>query len=167
MRSGSWIWGLALALLAGIVGLSCTTGQQATDNSTGLGQPRSLSVRVDDPGSPVLGTELVGAVDRDASRVQLWNRAQRPGVESGSAAVVPVEVADLQGNDVGFLSTCFPAELCSAEPYVVEGECVRLDNGGEDCLISSSSGQRHIIHVMQGPVTVAEAIAAADLAEGP
>lgn len=87
-------------------------------------------------------------------------------MQVGNATVVPIEVTDAEGNDVGFLSTCFPAEVCSPEPYLEEGECVQLEKGGEDCLISSSSGGRHIIHIMQGTVTVAEAIAAADLAEG-
>ncbi len=57
-----------------------------------------------------------------------------------------------------------PCRGLQPEPYLEQGDCVQLENGGEDCLISSSSSRQHII--MQGPVTVAEAIAAADLAEG-
>ncbi len=152
----------ALALLV-IVTSACTSSESSTPSTA----PPVRPARVQDPNSPVLSVRAAPPAGREVAFVQVWNwdGAESPRRPDGAAVVVPFEVTDSAGNEVGFFSSCFPAELCTPEQYVNEGACVTLPNGGDDCLIVSGSGTRHIIHVMQGPVTTAEALAGAQIAE--
>ena len=152
----------ALVLLI-IVTSACTSHESSTPSTA----PSVPPARVEDPNSPVLSARAAPPAGREVAFVQVWNwdGTESPHRPDGAAMVVPFEVTDPAGNEVGFFSSCFPAELCTPEQYVNEGACVTLPNGGDDCLIVSGSGTRHIIHVMQGPLTAAEALAGAGLAE--
>lgn len=142
---------------------ACTSDGTPTPTAAPLVAP----ARVEAPTSPVLSAQTAPPAGREIAFVQIWNwdGTEPPGRPNGGAVVVPLEVTDPAGNDVGFFTSCFPAELCTAEQYIDEGACIAVPNGGDDCLIVSDSGTRHIIHVMQGPVTVAEALAGAGIAE--
>ena len=122
-----------------------------------------LSVVVEDPLSGWVGAEAVGSANRAHSQVAVWNDSV---VRADGRTVVPVEVSVGRGNGdtVGFFSTCFPARLCGSQS-LSEGECIRLLDGSDDCLIESSSGHLHLVHIMEGAITAAEVAAAVDLAE--
>ncbi len=153
-----------MSALVVLLSASCTSSPTADLTSEASDIP---PVQVEDSLSPVLGSTESPPPEREVSFVEILNW-DGPGsqLEIGdNAIVIPFEITDSEGNDVRFLSTCFPAERCTSEQYVLEGECVALKYGGDDCLIRSESGVLHIIHVMQGPVTLAEALAAADIAE--
>lgn len=145
----------------------------ATSACTSDGSPTPSTVapvapaRVEAPSSPVLSSDAAPPAGREVAFVQIWNwdGTESPGRLIGGAVVVPFEVTDPDGDEFGFFSSCFPAELCRPERHPDEGKCINLPNGGDDCLIVSDTGTQHIIHVMQGPVTVAQALAGAGMAE--
>lgn len=153
----------AIVVLGGA--LSACTWSGGAESESDDSQP-SPTIMVDEPSSPLFGSEAVGATGRPVTYVKIWNDELSPaGVEVGGGTVVPIEVVDADGNPVGFLSTCFPADICGSTLADLAEGCVRLSDGTEDCLVESSVGTRHVVHVMDGPVSVAEVRAAVDLAE--
>ena len=162
-RSG---WIQRLALVGVVIGGSFTacTRDEAQHSESDFQSSPSI-VEVEDPSSPALGAEANGPLGRRISHVEIWNDGQQPGVQAGARTVMPIEVTDENGDTVGFFSTCFPSDLCGPTLDDAADGCAQRTDGTDECLIENSSGSRYVVHIMDGPVTVAEARAAADLVE--
>jgi hypothetical protein len=114
----------------------------------------------------MFGAEPIEAFSRAVAYVRIWPAEHvDPGLQLGAATVVPIEVVDADGNMIGIISTCFPADRCGSSAEDSPGDCVQLPDGSNECLVETSSGMGHVVHVLDGPVTVAEVAAGLDLAE--
>lgn len=148
--------------------LTVGAGACANDNETTLAPGHNTFSTVVDVSADqgMLGTSpatrtsaLPTTVSLAESGSSIWS------VEVGNRRVAQIEVSTPAMTGLGGLSICVPADDCGAGQDVVDGDCWPLTLGGEDCLIVSSSGTRHVAHMLYGTATLAEARAGADLAE--
>lgn len=152
-----------LALLLVIL-LGCS---QIEDKSQSVSSTAADETRVEDPQSPLVGKDAQARRTSGPTIVKRWpgSVSMQLGRGEARATIVRFEVITEAEALIGAFSTCFPASTCSARSDLDEGDCIRLEMGGEDCFLVSSSGTGHLVHVVEGSVNEAEARAGADLAE--